>query len=60
MSCPVVALPTSTIGDSAVTCTCSVTPPTLNATRTLAVWPDRTSTFSWRVGVKPVNSVVTV
>ena len=59
MSCPVVALPTSTIGDSAVTWTCSVTPPTVNATRTVAVWPERTSTFSLRVGVNPASSVVT-
>ncbi len=59
MSCPVVALLTSTIGDSAVTCTCSVTPPTDSGISSDAVWPDRTSTFSLRVGRKPVSSVVT-
>jgi hypothetical protein len=60
MSWPVVALPTSTVGVSAVTCTCSVMPPTFSEICTSAVCPDRTSTFSLRAGTKPASSAVTM
>jgi len=59
MSWPVVALPTSTVGVSAVTCTCSARPPTFSATVTVAVAPWRTTTFSLRAGTKPASSDVT-
>jgi hypothetical protein len=59
MSAPVVALVVSTIGESTVTCTCSVMPPTVSPTRIAAVWPERTSTFSFRAGLNPASSVVT-
>ena len=45
----------SMIGDSAVTETVSVTPPTASARSIVRIWPRRSSMFSVLAGVKPCS-----
>ena len=60
MSVDWVALVVSTIGELAVTCTCSVSPLTASVMRRVTICPDRTSTFSNRWVTKPESVVVTM